>query len=104
MKVAWIDIISISLFSFSAAEGQFKPGGGRPPAGGPPQEAFEACEQKQQDSACSFQAPQGDVDGSCQNMREGMVCVPQGPHGGTAPAGRQAHNQRRNLSGCGRGL
>jgi hypothetical protein len=37
-------------------------------------------------------------------MREGMVCVPQGPHGGTAPAGRQAHNQRRNLSGCGRGL
>ncbi|MGD9171587.1 MAG: hypothetical protein PVI97_16295 [Candidatus Thiodiazotropha sp.] len=104
MKVAWIDIISISLFSFSAAEGQFKPGGGRPPAGGSPQEAFEACEQKQQDSACSFQAPQGDVGGSCQNMREGMVCVPQGPRGVTAPAGRQAHNQRRNLSGCGRGL
>ncbi|MEW8375413.1 MAG: DUF1566 domain-containing protein [Candidatus Thiodiazotropha sp.] len=88
MKAAWVGFIVIGLATASAAGAQFEPGDRRPPGGGPPPGAFEACERKQQESACSFQAPHGMVEGSCRHMREGMVCVPGDFHRGPAPGGR----------------
>ncbi|MEW8585409.1 MAG: DUF1566 domain-containing protein, partial [Candidatus Thiodiazotropha sp.] len=93
MKAAWVGFIAIGLVSSSAAGAQFEPGARRPPGGGPPPEAFEACEQKQQESACSFRAPHGTVEGSCRNLREGMVCVPKDFRRGPAPGGPPAEGR-----------
>lgn len=58
----------------------------QPPFGGPPPEARQACQGMAEGSACSFQAPHGRIDGSCRQVPEGHVCVPQGG-GMRAPGG-----------------
>lgn len=49
--------------------------GGR---GGPPEEAFTACENLVVDDACSVETPEGTLAGSCQlaPRDERMVCMP----------------------------
>ncbi|MES9969578.1 MAG: DUF1566 domain-containing protein [Candidatus Thiodiazotropha sp.] len=88
MKAVWMAILTASLFNVAAAQAQFEPGNRRPPGGGPPPEAFEVCEQKREASDCSFQAPHGRVEGSCRNMRDGLVCVPRGHQRMISPGGR----------------
>ena len=49
------------------------------PGGGPPPAAFAACEGQHEGGACTFEAPHGQVRGSCRRMREpAPVCVPDG--------------------------
>ncbi|MBM5782249.1 MAG: DUF1566 domain-containing protein [Pelagibacterales bacterium] len=56
----------------------------------PPKEAFKACENSSQGSACSFKAPHGNVSGICYAMKEGkMICVP-----GESKTNSMAHNSR----------
>lgn len=58
-----------------------------PPFGGPPPEARQACQGRDEGSACSFQAPHGRIEGSCRQVPEGNLCVPAG-HGGAMMPGR----------------
>jgi hypothetical protein len=51
----------------------------RPPCGGPPREAVEACDGRKADDACSFETPRGDdIEGTCKIVGEEQVlaCVP----------------------------
>ncbi|MBT0961166.1 Lcl C-terminal domain-containing protein [Denitromonas iodatirespirans] len=59
------------------------------PAGGPPPAAFAACVNQPAGAACAFDAPHGEVRGSCRRMREpALVCVPgDGPRGAMRPDG-----------------
>ena len=51
-----------------------------PPKGKPPAEAFAACADQAEESACSFSTPDGDtVEGTCALPRiaeESLVCKP----------------------------
>lgn len=50
------------------------------PQGGPPQEAFTACENLTEGTACSVSTPRGEMSGSCKGPREGegaLACVPE---------------------------
>ncbi|MDC0335596.1 DUF1566 domain-containing protein [Pseudodesulfovibrio sp.] len=49
---------------------------------GPPQEAFDACDNKSQGDACTVQTPHGTLKGLCSDMSDGTVCVPEGGPGG----------------------
>ncbi len=43
----------------------------------PPQEAFDACEKKQEKDSCSVTTREGDeLQGICRTMRDDFVCVP----------------------------
>ncbi len=44
--------------------------------GGPPPEAFEACNNTPQGSKCTINTPRGTLPGICRDMPEGRVCVP----------------------------
>ena len=85
MRTVWIGISLAGLVSASAVEAQFQNRGGRPPAGGPPVEAVEACKQQRLGAACAFEAPHGRVEGSCRKVPEGMVCVPNNRRFGPPP-------------------
>ncbi|MBV2091007.1 MAG: DUF1566 domain-containing protein, partial [Candidatus Thiodiazotropha sp. (ex Ctena orbiculata)] len=87
MKTVWIGFVLSTLVSASAVEAQFRQDGRRPPAGGPPVEAIEVCEDQQPGSACAFRAPHGGIEGRCRNVPEGLVCVPEGRGFGPPPAG-----------------
>jgi hypothetical protein len=93
MKVVWIVILT-GLISVSAVAAQFQQDLRRPPAGGPPAEAIKACEGLQLDSACTFRAPHGRVEGNCREVPEGFVCVPNShrfaPQTGRPPVGERA--------------
>ncbi|MCG8124680.1 MAG: DUF1566 domain-containing protein [Candidatus Thiodiazotropha taylori] len=104
MKTVWIGFVLSTLVSASAVEAQFRQDGRRPPAGGPPVEAIEVCEDQQPGSACAFRAPHGAIEGLCRNVPEGLVCVPDGrgfgPPPGRPPAGArqpQADEPRRRV-------
>ena len=62
-----------------------------PPMGGPPPEAFAACEGKEMGVACSHAIPNGGtVDGTCQSRGGRQQCIPAGgppPEPGTGPQG-----------------
>ncbi len=59
--------------------------GGQPPAGGsPPQEAINACSGLNENAACQFTTPHGEVSGTCLAIAEQLACVPQGG----SPAGK----------------
>ena len=81
--------------------------------GGPPPEAFAACQGKAANGECSFRAPHGTVRGTCLNLQRGLVCAPshmsgqrpgrrpgqssgqrQGQNFGQPPGGNQRPNQR----------
>ena len=51
-----------------------EPGPGRMP----PQQAIQACQDKQQGASCSFDAPRGTVNGTCRNIPNGFACIPEG--------------------------
>jgi Spy/CpxP family protein refolding chaperone len=73
------------------------PGQGQPPAGsspqGPPgqgmpegpqarpvpQEAIAACVGKNEQEACQFKAPHGNVNGTCRRNQNQLVCIPGSP-------------------------
>ena len=63
--------------------------GDRPPQGrqqrgmqgGPPQEALNACQSKQDGDSCQFESPHGTISGTCQTIRNQIACVPEGPQG-----------------------
>ena len=60
-------------------QGGMQGGQGGPP-GGPPQEAFDSCEGASQGDACSFEAPHGEISGTCAQPpgMEEMLCIPSG--------------------------
>src|SRR5690606_9269229 len=63
----------------------------QPPFGGPPPEAKQACQGRAEGSACGFDAPHGRIEGSCRQVPEGHLCVPEHgmrPQGGPTPTGR----------------
>lgn len=50
------------------------------PQGGPPAEAFTACENLSADEACSVSTPRGDMEGTCKAPPQGegaLACVPK---------------------------
>ncbi len=49
---------------------------GRPPLGGPPLEARQACADRNEGDRCGFRAPHGQIDGVCRVVPDGKVCVP----------------------------
>jgi hypothetical protein len=68
---------------------------GRGPRGdgqwGPPEEALSACEGIETGTACSFEAPFGTVNGTCQARPDGsgeVACRPEGDGEGRGPGGR----------------
>ncbi|MEW8498949.1 MAG: hypothetical protein AB2699_10590, partial [Candidatus Thiodiazotropha taylori] len=104
MKTPWNGFVLSTVVSASAVEAQFRQDGRRPPAGGPPVEAIEVCEDQQPGSACAFRAPHGAIEGRCRNVPEGLVCVPDGrgfgPPPDRPPAGArqpQADEPRRRV-------
>ena len=51
------------------------------PGGGPPNEAIQVCRGKSQGEACTFQSPQGMLEGVCEDIPEGVTaCVPLDHH------------------------
>ena len=90
------------------AAAQFGPGGGSrggrqggPPGGGPPQEAFDACRDRQTRESCSFSTPRGEMTGVCYNFADQgrMGCVPEGaplPPGNEEEQPRQEDRPQRS--------
>ncbi|MCG7904760.1 MAG: DUF1566 domain-containing protein [Candidatus Thiodiazotropha weberae] len=98
MKTLWIGFIVSTLVSASVVAAQFQQDGRRPPAGGPPVEAIEACEGQQMGASCTFPAPHGRIEGSCRRVPEGFVCVPNGRRFGP-PADRPSAGEREPQRG-----
>ena len=68
-----------------------------PGRGGPPPEAFAACQGRAEGSACRFEAPHGTVPGTCRTMGEGRpVCVPAGGGPGRMEGQQRADRPPRN--------
>ena len=45
----------------------------------PPQVALDACKGKREGAACSFEAPDGTLDGTCRTVKDDyFACVPDG--------------------------
>jgi len=60
----------------------------RPTQGQPPQEAFDACQSKQEGDKASFISPRGDlVEGTCEQKGDQLVLVPR--------RGRPCHDDQR---------
>ncbi len=51
---------------------------GQLPAGGPPQEAIDACSGASEGDACEFTAPIGTITGTCMQVEGQLACVPEG--------------------------
>lgn len=76
-------LLTVTIFiglSAGAARAQFGP-----PPGGPPPEAFTACDGKNDGAACSHPTPHGTMTGTCQQRGQRLQCVPGGP--GMGPSG-----------------
>ncbi|QGY39395.1 DUF1566 domain-containing protein [Pseudodesulfovibrio cashew] len=54
---------------------------GMRPRGGPPEEAYTACENKELGDGCTVRTPHGTLSGICRNTPDGTVCVPEGRMG-----------------------
>lgn len=52
-------------------------GGQRMRQGGPPQEAFDACQGLDANAECSVTTPRGTLEGICRDMPDGRACVPE---------------------------
>lgn len=46
----------------------------------PPREAFDACVDRAQDSACRVRTPQGEIAGRCATEPQGLACIPTDPN------------------------
>ncbi|MCK7578301.1 MAG: hypothetical protein MZV65_22875 [Chromatiales bacterium] len=46
----------------------------------PPREAFDACLDRAQDSACRVRTPQGEIAGRCATEPQGLACIPTDPN------------------------
>lgn len=68
--------------------------------GGPPEEAFTACSGVREGEECSFQAPHGEVTGTCRQMREpDLLCVPRwAPGSGPRPGNGRTTGGSRPLA------
>jgi hypothetical protein len=69
------------------AVGEGQPAG--PIGGQPPQEAMDACTGLNEGASCTFQAPVGQISGSCMSIQGQLTCVPEGeppPPGGGSQA------------------
>ena len=73
-KVLAMFIISISFVVCLHAQEERRPGGGSPGRGGPPPEAYEACENSDAQSACTVQTPHGELTGTVRRT-EGKVVL-----------------------------
>ena len=75
------------------------------PQDGPPQQALNACQNKQNWDSCQFEAPHGTISGTCQTIRNQMACVPEfgGPQNDSRemphqrPQGKMSNNGRQPL-------
>lgn len=81
--VLWqgIALMMLGLGTLMAEVTAQPPPGGTPPEGGPPQppqEAIDACQGQDEGAPCQFKSPRGDVSGTCQQIEEEPVCVPEG--------------------------
>jgi len=63
------------------------------PQGGPPPEALNACQSKQDGDSCQFESPHGTISGTCQTIRNQMACVPEGMGPGGPQGGLQDGQQ-----------
>ena len=61
--------------------------------GGPPQQALNACQSKQDGDSCQFQSPRGTISGTCQSIQNQMACVPEGMGPGGSQGGQQQGQQ-----------
>jgi len=57
-----------------------QPGQGRMP----PQEAIDECDNRNEGASCTVSTPNGSINGTCENIQNQLVCVPEGgpPNGG----------------------
>ncbi|BCU06774.1 hypothetical protein [Allochromatium tepidum] len=46
----------------------------------PPREAFDACLERAQGSACRVRTPQGEIAGRCVTEPQGLACIPTDPN------------------------
>ena len=46
----------------------------------PPREAFDACLERAQGSACRVRTPQGEIAGRCATEPQGLACIPTDPN------------------------
>jgi hypothetical protein len=43
----------------------------------PPEEAKNACVNRTENNSCTFQTPQGIIEGTCRNIQNELACVPE---------------------------
>lgn len=60
----------------------------------PPREAFEACLDLSQGSACLIQTPRGEIVGRCATERQGLACIPTDPNHRPGEEGEAGFGQR----------
>ncbi|GAB6042896.1 hypothetical protein [Endothiovibrio diazotrophicus] len=71
------------------------PDGGRGPRGGPPPEAFGACEGKSAGDSAEFTDRRGETrQGTCEESPDGLVLRPAGGAGGGPGGGPQSGDRR----------
>lgn len=68
-----------------------------PPPGGPPPEAFAACDGKNDGAACSHPTPHGTMDGTCQQRGQRLQCVPG--RQGMGPGGQGGMSGQGGMGG-----
>ena len=73
LRALGITVLFLSTSTFAFAKPP--PGGER---GGPPKEAFTACEQSVKDDLCTVDTPKGELTGICRQDRrsDALLCVP----------------------------
>ncbi len=90
---SWIVVVVAAFIVAVAAVAQPGPPGGqqqgKPPK--PPQEAITACKNKKPGSTCRITTNQGTINGTCGEIQEQLVCIPEG-----GPPGSSGANPPRN--------
>lgn len=99
MKYCFSVLAFTLLFTISDIAAYAQRGGSH---GGPPPQAFTACEGKTEGVDCSINTPHGALRGICRNPphESAMVCIPEGhSHGRNhRGAGQRIHSPRGQLS------
>lgn len=88
--------MALAVFSTSALAQMAPPGG---PGGGPPPEAFAACEGRETGVECSHPIPNGTMTGACQRRGERLQCIPARPGGGGMGGGKPGLDAKGNETG-----
>jgi len=70
-----IFIMSMPFITMTV-NGQGRQGGQGRPGGPPPQEAFDACEEQEENASCSVDTQQGTMSGICRSRQGQLVCAP----------------------------